>query len=263
MAWATTSSLTEAKQLLAGCGTTSAALCFGGYTGGGVDTTEIWSGTAWATTTSLIEAKWAFAGCGTSSAALCFGGYISGGIDTTEIWSGTAWATTTSLTEDKYSLAGCGTTSAALCFGGNTDAAVSTTEIWSGTAWATTTSLTEAKNYLAGCGTTSAALCFGGNTGVSGYFSTTEIWQVSVLSGVVCDKNGSFVTEACNIDIYNKDVRDSRVGTAVSNPSDGSWSSNLGDIEVGTKCLVLFSYEGDYGGDTDIAGAEYLVSEQE
>ena len=32
-AWATTSSLTQAKYRVGGCGTTSAALCFGGYTG--------------------------------------------------------------------------------------------------------------------------------------------------------------------------------------------------------------------------------------
>ena len=125
-------------------------------------------------------------------------------------------------------------------------------------AWATTSSLNEAKQLHAGCGTTSAALCFGGYTG--GNVSSTEIWWVSVLSGVVCDKNGSFVNAACNVDIYNKDSRNDRVGTAVSNPSDGSWSFDI-DVNVGTKYLVLFSYEGDYGGDTDIAGAEYLLSE--
>jgi len=40
--WATTGSLTGAKWSLAGCGNTSDALCIGG----GVATTEKWSGTA-------------------------------------------------------------------------------------------------------------------------------------------------------------------------------------------------------------------------
>ena len=175
MAWTTTSSLTEAKRSLAGCGTTSAALCFGGDTGDYVDTTEIWSGTAWATTTSLTEAKDSLAGCGTTSAALCFGGETDSNIfvSTTGIWSGTAWATTTSLTEEKKTLAGCGTTSAALCFGGYTGVKFSTTEIWSGTAWATTTALPTEIYSMSGCGTTSAALCFGTYTHVS----ETLIWS--------------------------------------------------------------------------------------
>ena len=42
-AWATTGSLSEAKHALAGCGTTSAALAFGGYTNAYVATTEIWT----------------------------------------------------------------------------------------------------------------------------------------------------------------------------------------------------------------------------
>ena len=29
---------------------------------------------------------------------------------------------------------------------------------------------------------------------------------------------------------------------------------------VGTKTLVLFSYEGTYGGDTDIAGSEFITT---
>ena len=85
-AWSTTSSLTEARYGLSGCGTTSAALCFGGYTDANVDTTEKWFGVSWSTTTSLNIARRIFAGCGTTSAALCFGGYTDTITSTTEKW---------------------------------------------------------------------------------------------------------------------------------------------------------------------------------
>jgi len=177
--WATTSSLTEVKQQLTGCGDISDALCFGRDSGGGgeVDTTEIWNGTIWATTSSLTEVKDKLTGCGNTGDALCFGGDDSGELDTTEIWNGSIWATTTSLTEVKDKLTGCGDISDALCFGGDTGDEVDTTEIWNGSIWATTTSLTEAKDSSGGCGNTGDALCFGGNTGTK--VDTTEIWNGS------------------------------------------------------------------------------------
>jgi len=217
---------------------------------------------AWATTSNLNEAKYGLAGCGTTSAALCFGGYINANVDTTEIWNGTSWATTSSLNEAKRFLAGCSTTSAALCFGGSTGARVATTEIWDGSLWATTSSLNEAKGYLAGCGTTSAALCFGGYTDAN--VDTTEIWIVepySTLSDTCVDKNGNVITNTlCNIDILNKDDRTTKYQTTQSNTVNGAWEVNSLGFVQGTKVLVLFNYEGVYGGDTDIAGAKFTIT---
>ena len=258
MSWTTTSSLTEAKRDLAGCGTTSAALAFGGHTGLLVATTERWSGASWVTTSSLTEAKVALAGCGTTLAALVFGGNIGARVSTTEKWSGSSWSTTGSLTEAKQSLAGCGTTSAALAFGGNDGAVVAITEKWSGTSWVTTGSLTEAKYLLAGCGTSFSALAFGGSPTTA----TTEKWSDgSSLSGIVCNKTGTAITGiACNIDAYNRDTRTEHLGSDSSNSSDGSWSISDVPADVGTKTLVLFSYEGTYGDDTDIAGSEFITT---
>lgn len=180
--WTTTSALNEAKYSLAGCGTTTDALCFGGYTGTWyIDTTEIWNGSSWAITSNLTEDKSSLAGCGTTSDALCFGGYHVGSAfkDTTEIWNGSSWATTSSLTQSKSQFAGCGNISDALCFGGYNGTRINITEIWSGSIWATTSSLNEGKNYLAGCGNTSNALCFGGSTTISDLVNTTEIWNGS------------------------------------------------------------------------------------
>jgi hypothetical protein len=179
-AWVTTSSLNVARGLLAGCGTTTDALAWGGYSGSSyLSSTEKWSGSSWATTTSLTNAIRGCGGCGTTAAALSFGGYSSVGpeVNKTEIWSGASWATTGVLTEEKYYIGGCGTTAAALAIGGSSDVTyVDTTEKWTGS-WATTTDLTGIKSDSGVCGTTAAALCFGGDTGA--IIDVTEIWLVS------------------------------------------------------------------------------------
>jgi len=59
---------------LGGCGTTSDALSFSGYSSTYSPTTEQWSGTAWATTSGINVARYGIAGCGTISDALSFGG---------------------------------------------------------------------------------------------------------------------------------------------------------------------------------------------
>ena len=52
MSWVTTSNLNEARYYLAGCGTTLAALSFGGYSPH-LATTEKWSGPSWVKKHSL------------------------------------------------------------------------------------------------------------------------------------------------------------------------------------------------------------------
>ncbi len=160
--WATTPSLNVSRTGIAGCGTTSGALSFGGGTTARVATTEKWNGSAWATTTDLTNPRISLAGCGTTSGALSFGGGTTARVATTEKWNGSAWATTTDLTNPRSYLAGCGTTSDALSFGGGTTTAVTTTEKWNGSLWATTYALNTTRRYLAGCGTTSDALAIGG-----------------------------------------------------------------------------------------------------
>jgi len=90
--WVTTSSLNTARYYLAGCGTTSDALSFGGGTGSSCGTTEKWNGEAWATTTSLIVTRQYVAGFGSGSAdAIALGGTHSGiGSTTVERWNGSS-----------------------------------------------------------------------------------------------------------------------------------------------------------------------------
>jgi hypothetical protein len=179
--WTTTSSLNLARRGLVGCGTTAAALSFGGESSGGLtDRTEIWSGSVWSTTTNYLAENGYLSGCGTTSAALGVGGAEGAAVNTTDIWLLSSWATTTVLTEAKRSTASSGTTTAALCIGGYTPPPVNTTEKWLLSSWVTTTDLSEIKESPGGCGTTAAALCVGGTTdGGTTTLNTTEIWLLS------------------------------------------------------------------------------------
>lgn len=180
--WVTMPALNIESFDMAGCGTTSAALAFGGDTS--YDSTEIWNGSVWATTSKFTSYRAAGAGSGNTSNALSFGGTTGDVIGVTEIWAGSSWATTTALVVSAYVLAGCGTTSATLAFGGssnNFSTPIATTQIWSGSAWATTTVMNTARFFFSGCGTTSSIISCGGSTDgdYTMGLSVTEIWNGS------------------------------------------------------------------------------------
>ena len=74
MAWVYKANMNTARYGLAGCGTQTAALSFGGYRGDDVATTESFNGTSWTNKNNMNTARNALAGCGTQTAALSFGG---------------------------------------------------------------------------------------------------------------------------------------------------------------------------------------------
>ena len=69
--WTITSSLNQARSNLAGCGTTSSSLSFGGLTTGStrLKTTEKWDGSTWTTTSDLNQTVYTHSGCGTATNA--------------------------------------------------------------------------------------------------------------------------------------------------------------------------------------------------
>ena len=177
LVWTTNAgwNLNTARQSLAGCGTQSSALSFGGYTGSDSAVTEKFNGSSWTPNAgwNLNTARQTFAGCGTQSSALSFGGTSSAG---TEKFDGNAWATNAAwnLNTARNILAGCGTQSSALSFGGDTGPVSAVTEKFDGSSWSTDAAwnLNTARRRLAGCGTQSSALGFGGDTG--SYSAVTE-----------------------------------------------------------------------------------------
>jgi len=83
----------------------------------------------------------------------------------------------------------------------------------------------------------------------------------SKLSGTVCDKNGNLITDkSVKVFIFDKDTGE-LVGQTTSNSADGTWECNV-SREVNAKVVAVFTLEGDYGGDTDIAGAEFDITQE-
>jgi hypothetical protein len=125
--WATANNMNTVRNGLAGAGTQTAALAFGGAIPSSTAATEEYDGTNWTSVNSMNTARVYMAGCGTQTAGLAFGGDINPPVTAaTEEYDGNSWATSPgSLNTARRILAGCGTQTAALAFGGITSASCS------------------------------------------------------------------------------------------------------------------------------------------
>ena len=160
--WSAGGNLNTARRNLAGCGTQTSGLSFGGYTTTSVNNTEEYTGTSWCTGGNLITARNGLSGCGTQTAGLSFGGETTVVKNTTEEYTGTSWCTGGNLNTARAYLAGAGTQTAGLNFGGTTGTISAVAEEYNGSSWCTGGNLNTAKQQLAGCGTQTAGLSFGG-----------------------------------------------------------------------------------------------------
>ena len=68
---------------MAGCGTQTAGLSFGGYVSTWQNRTEEYNGSSWCTAGNLLTARQWLAGCGTQTAGLSFGGSTTTQVTTT------------------------------------------------------------------------------------------------------------------------------------------------------------------------------------
>jgi hypothetical protein len=111
--------MTTARYSLAGAGTQTAGLGFGGYTTTVLNATEEYDGSAWTGGGNLGTARYDLAGAGTQTAGLAFGGSLQlVQICSTEEYDGSAWTAGGNLNTARYALAGAGTQTAGLAFGG-------------------------------------------------------------------------------------------------------------------------------------------------
>jgi hypothetical protein len=120
-AWATGNNMNTARFILAGAGTQTAGLAFGGFIPPTNSTaTEEYDGNSWTSSPgSLNTARRNLAGAGTQTAALAFGGTDTAATGATEEYDGTSWASNpTGLNTARTGLAGAGIQTAALAFGG-------------------------------------------------------------------------------------------------------------------------------------------------
>ena len=176
--WSAGGALAATRRSLAGCGTQSAGLSFGGWVSAVSAVTEEYNGTSWSGGGNMATARRYLAGCGTQSAGLSFGGSTGSNSKKTEEYNGTSWSAGGDMSYLTIDLAGCGTQTAGLLFGGNDGSPTEVTEEYNGTSWSSGGNLGGTRTLLAGCGTQTAGLSFGGD----GPVATTEEYNGSTWS---------------------------------------------------------------------------------
>ena len=208
-AWTSGGNMGTAREVLAGCGTQTAGLGFGGYAWVGFDyeygpgetaVTEEYDGSAWTSGGNLGTARYDLAGAGTQTAGLAVGGFE--GFTTnyysrsSEEYDGSTWTAGGNLIANANSvdpgdpeisggisrLSCVGTQTAALGFGGYDSLfSINLTQEYDGSTWTAGGNMVEAAERRSGAGTQTAGLGFGGydrDTGVTK--NTTEQYDGSV-----------------------------------------------------------------------------------
>ena len=182
--WATGNNLNTGREALAGAGTQTAALAFGGEIPPQTGVTESYDGTSWTEVNDLNTGRiQSTLGLGkTYTAALAVGGrnpptsYLAN----TENWNGTSWTEVNDLNTGRSTSAGqTGTNTSAIVAGGYTGTAYDViTENWNGTSWAEVGDLSTGRSGAGGAGSNaSAAVVYGGFTPST--VTATEEWNAA------------------------------------------------------------------------------------
>ena len=178
--------LLTARNGMAGAGSQTAALSFGGDVSPPITgITEEYNGSGWGAGGALNTARKDLGSAGTQTAGLGAGGYNSGAKNESEEYNGSAWTEGDNLNSARYRLVGLGTQTAAMVMGGRgtpePQPVVATVEDYNGTSWTTGTSLNTARQAGGGAGTNTAGLlCGGGATPTSAGTTNTansEEWD--------------------------------------------------------------------------------------
>jgi len=119
--WTEVADLNTARRSVAGTGTSTLALCGGGYVTGNVANVETWNGSSW---TEVADQNIAGGGAmfGIQSSAVKKSGV------NTELWNGTSWSTGTSSSDNISNRSGLGTSSLGLLAGGESPYSTATEE---------------------------------------------------------------------------------------------------------------------------------------
>ena len=97
--WASSTAINTNRQELAGSGTATAALAFGGDKGGGslANETETWNGSSWTEGNNLNTARNVLAGTGLVTASIASGGATPDTTNATELYDGSSWTEVNNL----------------------------------------------------------------------------------------------------------------------------------------------------------------------
>jgi len=166
--WSAGGALITGKSGMAGAGTQTAGLGFGGYTASATPTaqTEEYNGTAWSAGGALILARNWLGGAGTQTAGLGFGGSTASSnciASATEEYNGTAWTNGGNMNTARRLMSTAGSQNAAASFGGYVSGTnTAATEEYNGSTWQNGGNMSIARRAGQGGGTQNAAVGFGG-----------------------------------------------------------------------------------------------------
>jgi hypothetical protein len=178
--WTEVNDLNTGRRGSARAGTSTAALCGGGWAAPSTTVTELWNGTNWTEVNDLNNAREAMAGDGTSTSALAIGGspYAT---SSNESWNGTNWTAVNNMNVGRYFLAASGSdNTSAIAIGGEPTPQGSKTESWNGSNWTEVNDLSDgARTGLAAShGSATAALIFGSmKPSVPADGAKAEVWN--------------------------------------------------------------------------------------
>ena len=165
-AWSEVGDLIVARRYTAVAGTTSAAVCAGGWNGSTRFTnSEEWNGTGWTEGNNLGTGRYGHGACGTQTAGLIGPGDDPALSDLTEEYDGTDWTAGGTTNTTRYELQICGTQTAAVGSGGSgVSPTVGHTEEYNGTDWTEGNNANYLRAYCQIFGTQTAAVMAGGQT---------------------------------------------------------------------------------------------------
>ena len=163
--WTEQSNVNAGRESMAGCGTQTAGLIFGGSPDS--DDTEEYDGTNWTDGGDMNTGRYHVGGAGTQTAGLVFGGYTgTAKTGVTEEYNGSSWANSPgSLNTPRFSITGCGTQTAALGSAGNANPpglSVNNTEEYDGSSWTAGGSMNTARQDMGAAGIQTNAIVFAG-----------------------------------------------------------------------------------------------------
>ena len=131
--WTELNDLNTTRRLLAGAGTQTSALAFGGTIPPSTAVTELWNGSNWTEVNDLNSAASNIVGFGADNTSA-----LQVGAAGVEKWNGTNWTEVTALNTSRRASGGAGIITAGLVFGGANppdDSPSALTEQYNGTNW--------------------------------------------------------------------------------------------------------------------------------
>lgn len=208
--WSVGGDLNVARYGLAGCGTYTSSLSFGGGIDADIGTTymndtESYDGTTWTIEGDIVTSRRSLCGSGTNTAALCSGGYLGEVVGNTEEYNGTVWSSITGgdLNTARSLSAMAGIQTASVIFGGNTadgggETTLQSSEEYNGTTWSAGADLDAKVDSHSGCGILTAALSFGG-VGSSYEGVTTEEYNGTIWTAGGDLNSGAWYGSGCGV----------------------------------------------------------------